>query len=147
MLSSQLPFPDIGSKGNELRRIAAKNISAMDIAGISYPNGHPGAAKLAAFFAACAAAATSIGKAIPALTLLPQGSTGLIGSAQQLTLTKGGSSGAVSWASSNPAVATVNASGLVTRVSAGSALITASVAEGAAHKARAITATVTATVA
>lgn len=63
MLDSKLPYPDIGSKGNELRRIAARNISAMEIAGMSYKDGvHPGAAKLAAFFAACSAAATKIGK-------------------------------------------------------------------------------------
>jgi hypothetical protein len=63
MLDSKLPFPNIGSKGNELRRMAARNISALEIAGMSYKDGsHPGAAKLAAFFAACSTAAANIGK-------------------------------------------------------------------------------------
>jgi uncharacterized protein YjdB len=144
MLNTTLPFPDIGSKGNELRRMAARNISSLEIAGMSYVNGsHPGAAKLAAFFAACAAATTTIGKAMPSLTLSPQTSTGAGGSTQQLTLTKGGSSGTVTWVSSKPAVATVNAAGLVTRVAVGSVVITANVAEGASHKPSSLTATVT----
>jgi hypothetical protein len=144
VLESNLPSPDLGSNGFHLRRSAAKNISSLEIAGMGYPNrSHPGAAKLAAFFAACSAAAATIGKAIPALTLTPQASTGAAGSTQQLTLGKGGSSGAVTWLSSNPAAATVNASGLVTRVATGVAVITANVAEGAAHKAGSVSATIT----
>lgn len=110
----------------------------------NYPNGaHPGAAKLAAFFDACRLAALEVGKRDPALTLTPATSSGAVGSTQQLTLGKGGSTGAATYVSSNPAVATVNAAGLVTRVAVGQVTITASVAADATYRAETITATVT----
>ena len=144
MQESTLPSPDIGSTGYHLRRVAVKAISQLEVVAMNYTNGaHPGAATLASFFTACAAAAATVGKAIPVMTLTPAATTGAVGSTQQLTVAKGGSSGAVTYASSAPGVATVNASGLVTRVALGTATITASMAEGAAHKAATASATIT----
>ena len=140
MVDFSTQFPEVRPS---LRRVAAKLLNELASAAPSNPTAYANAAKLVTFFNACAAAATAIGKPYPAVTLSPQGTKGPIGSTQQLTFTKGGSSGAVSWKSSNPAVATVNASGLVTRVSVGWSLITARVAEGTAHKARDLAASVT----
>lgn len=142
MNEASLPSPDIGTNGYHLRRMAAKSLSAIDIASVAYRTGHPSAAKLAAFFTACADAALSIAKAFPVLTLTPNTSSGIVGSTQQLTLGKGGSSGTVTWVSLNTAVATVNSAGLVTRVAKGITSITANVAEGSAHRASSISATV-----
>ena len=144
MIESALPSPDIGAKGYHLRRIAANAISHLEVTALAYSNGvSPSAAKVKAFFDACAAAAATAGKANPVLTLTPQTSTGAPASTQQLTLGKGGSTGAATYTSSNTAIATVNASGLVTRVATGTATITASVAEDANYKTRTISATVT----
>jgi hypothetical protein len=146
MQEASLPSPDTGANGYHLRRISAKAISALEVVAMSYPAGaHPGAQKLADFFTACAVAAATIGKAIPVLTLTPPTSSFAVAATQQLTLGKGGSSGAATYSSSDPAVATVNSAGLVTGVAAGTAVITANVAEGSAHKAGSITASVTVT--
>ena len=73
--------------------------------------------------------------AIASVTVAPSPSTLLVGSTAQLTATTKDSAGnvltgrAVTWASSNTAVATVSAAGLVTAVAVGSATITAT-AEG-----------------
>jgi len=144
MQEASLPSPRIGAKGHHLRRIAANAISHLEVTAMSYPDGAaPSATAVADFFTACLAAAQTAGKPNPVLTLTPQTSTGAVASTQQLTLGKGGSTGAATYSSSNPAVATVNASGLVTRVAVGSATITATVAEATGFKARSITATVT----
>lgn len=109
-----------------------------------YPNGaHPGAAKLAAFFDACRLAALEVGKRDPVLTLTPATSTGAAGSTQPLTVGKGGGTGAATYVSSDPTVATVNGSGLVTRVKTGAVTITATVAADATYRAETITASVT----
>lgn len=110
---------------------------------LGYPNGAaPDASYLAAFFTAAAAAATTAGKALPVLTMTPTSSSGAVATTQQLTLGKGGSTGAATYASSAPAIATVNASGLVTRVAVGTAIITATVAEDSTYKSRAIASTI-----
>lgn len=143
MQEASLPSPDTGANGFHLRRVAAKCISQLEVVAGNYPNGqHPGAAKLAAFFDACRLAALETGKQNVPATLTPAMSTGVAGSTQQLTLGKGSSTGAVTYSSSNPAVATVNSSGLVTRVAAGSAVITARIAGDANFRAETITAAV-----
>jgi len=111
-----------------------------------YTNGaHPGAAKLAAFFDACRLAALEVGKQDVPATLTPATSTGAVGSTQQLTVGKGGSTGAVTYTSSAPSIATVNAAGLVTRVAVGHARITASIAGDTNYRAETITASVVVT--
>lgn len=143
MIEASLPSPDTGSKGYHLRRVAVNVINQLDMVSKSYPNGsHPGAAKLAAFFTACANAALEVGKNDPAMTLTPTTSNGVAGGTQQLTVGKGGSAGAVTYASSNPAVATVNSTGLVTYVASGTATITATMAATATYRGETITATV-----
>src|SRR5713101_8036472 len=73
--------------------------------------------------------------AVASVTVAPSPGTLLVGSTAQLTATTKDSAGnvltgrAVTWASSNPAVATVSATGLVTGVAVGSATIMAT-AEG-----------------
>lgn len=144
MQEATLPSPDTGSHGFHLRRVAVKNISQLEMVSRSYPNGaHPGAAKLAAFFDACRLAALEVGKQDVPATLTPATSSGAVASTQQLTVGKGTSTGAVTYTSSNPAIATVNGSGLVTRVAVGTAVITAAIAATGTHRAETITATVT----
>ena len=64
---------------------------------------------------------------VKTITVSPAGSSIQVGATVQLTATtKPASSAAVTWASSNPAVATVTQAGLVTGVAAGSATISAS---------------------
>lgn len=65
MREVDLPSPDTGAAGFNLRRIAAKTISALEVVASYYPNGaHPGAVKLAAFFAACRDAAEGVNAVI-----------------------------------------------------------------------------------
>ena len=144
MQEATLPSPDTGSHGFHLRRVAVKNISQLEMVARSYPNGaHPGAAKLAAFFDACRLAALEVGKQDVPATFTPATSSGAPASTQQLTIGKGGSTGAVTYKSDNTAVATVNGSGLVTRVAKGTATITATIAADANFRGETITATVT----
>lgn len=143
MHEASLPSPDTGANGFHLRRIAVKNISALETVGVRYPNGsHPGAAKLAAFFDACRLAALEAGKQNVPASVTPSSVSGTAGGTQQLTVGKGTSTGAVTYKSSNTAVATVNASGLVTRVAVGEATITVSIAGDANFRAETITANV-----
>lgn len=146
MIEASLPSPNVGARGYHLRRIAAAVISQLEVTAISYPNGvSPSAAEVKAFFDACSAAAATTGKAIPAMTVTPASASIAVAGTQQLTVNKGGSSGALTYVSSNPAVATVNSSGLVTGVAAGSATITVNMAEGSAHKAASKAAAITVT--
>ncbi|KOP38747.1 hypothetical protein AKO67_08785 [Flavobacterium sp. VMW] len=72
--------------------------------------------------------------AVTSVTLSPTTSTLLVGATQQLTPTVNPSNAtnkAVTYSSSNTAVATVNSSGLVTAVAAGSATITVTTQDGA----------------
>ena len=75
--------------------------------------------------------AKSVAAPVASVTLAPATASLAAGATQQLTATLKDSSGntltgrTITWASSAPAVATVNASGLVTAVAAGSATITA----------------------
>lgn len=143
MIEASLPSPDTGANGYHLRRVAVKAIQSLDMVAPSYPLGsHPGAAKLAAFFDACRLAALEVGKKDIPATLTPATSAGIVGSTQQLTLGKSTSTGAVTWTSSHPLIATVNSAGLVTRVSVGHARITASIASDANFRAETITASV-----
>ena len=144
MNEASLPSPDTGANGYHLRRIAAKAISAMEVVAVSYPAGaHPGATALKAFFDACSAAVATVGKAIPVMTIDTTGSVTeiAVGATNQLTVGKGGSSGTVSYVSSDTDVATVNGSGLITAVAEGTFTITANMTEGAAHKAASISIT------
>ncbi len=59
MRETDLPSPNIGSRGYHLRRVASLALSQMEIAAPYYQNGkHPDAAALKAFFVACADAVT-----------------------------------------------------------------------------------------
>jgi len=149
MNEASLPSPDTGANGYHLRRVAVKAIQSLDMVAPSYPLGsHPGAAKLAAFFDACRVAALEVGKRnATAMTLTPATSTGVVGSTQQLTVNKGGSTGAVTYRSTHPNIATVNASGLVTRVAPGRTLIWATMAADATYRERSLTADVAVTAA
>lgn len=140
MNEASLPSPDTGANGYHLRRVACKAIQGLDMIAPRYPNGsHPGAAKLAAFFDACRLAALETGKQdVPATITPTPTSSGIVGSTQQYTVTKGGSTGAVTWVSSHPTIATVNSAGLVTRVSVGRARITANIAGDANYRAESI---------
>lgn len=143
MLEASLPSPDTGANGYHLRRVAVRAINALDMIAVNYPLGaHPGAAKLAAFFDACRIAALETGKRNATMTLTPATSSGAVASTQQLTLGKGGSTGAATYVSSDPTIATVNASGLVTRVKVGQATITATIAADATYRAETISAVV-----
>lgn len=146
MKEASLPSPGVGSKSMHLRRIVANAISAFEITAPKYTNGaHPGATALVAFLAAAQAAAATVGKAVPAMTFTTAGNATTVAPAATLvtTVAKGGSSGAVSYTSSNPAAATVNAStGVITGVASGTTVISAIMAEGTAHKARTLTVTI-----
>lgn len=146
MKETALPTPGVGSKSQHLRRIAANAISALEVTAPKYTLGnHPSAAGLKAFFDACSAAAAEIGKNNAILTFTIADDTLAPAETSQTTVTKGGSAGAATYSTSDAAVATVNASGLVTAVAAGTAVITVSVAATATY--RAATATLTVTVA
>lgn len=138
MKEASLPSPGVGSKSMHLRRIAANAISALEVSAPRYADGaHPTAAALVSFFDACSAAAATIGKAIAALVLTTAGgaTTVAVGATLATTLDKDGSDGAVSYSSSDTNIATVSGAGVITGVAEGDVTITATVAEGTAHKA------------
>jgi len=61
MRESDLPSPNIGSRGFQLRRSAAQAISQLEVIAPNYPDGkHPEAGSLKAFFLACATACEPI---------------------------------------------------------------------------------------
>lgn len=150
MRTENLPSPGIGPMSLELRKIAAQALSRLETVAPRYTNGaNPAGTALATFFTACATAATETAKQAPAATFTPAAKTYSIaaGATAGPTLAKGGSTGAATYTSLNPAVATVNsATGAVTGVSVGSALIQVDIAGDATYKAwtRVYTATVTA---
>jgi glucosylceramidase len=77
--------------------------------------------------------ATSSTVAVTGVSLSPTSANVSVGSTQQLTATVAPANATnknVSWASSNPSVATVNATGLVTAVASGSATITVTTQDG-----------------
>ena len=78
----------------------------------------------------------------PELSLKAAATTLTVGGTTQLTLTTN-SDGAVTYKSSNTAVATVNNNGVVTAVAAGTAIITANVAATEQYNAASATATIT----
>lgn len=138
MKEASLPSPGVGAKSMHLRRIAANAISSLEKVASKYSNGiNPNAAALSTFFAACKAAADALAKAIPAMTFTTAGGATSVAVAGTLatTVVKGGSSGAVTYSSSDTAIATVNGSGVITGVRAGPVIITATMAEGAGHQA------------
>lgn len=138
MKEASLPSPGVGSKSMHLRRIAANAISALEVSAPRYSNGaHPTAAALVSFFNACSAAAATIGKAIATMVLTTAGgaTTVAVGATLTTTFSKGSSTGAVSYSSSNANIATVNGAGVITGVAVGNVTITAAVTEGTAHKA------------
>lgn len=123
-----LPSPNIGGKGHHLRRIAANAISQLEMSAMDYASGiHPGATELAAFFTACATAATETGKTTPVLAFTPTAKSYTVagGATAGPTLSKGGAAGTASYVSSDPTIATVNSStGVVTAVKIGVCTIT-----------------------
>lgn len=138
MKEASLPSPGVGSKSMHLRRVAANVISQLQVSASKYANGsHPSSTGLAAFFTACAAAATETGLQTPVLVFGGAGGVTTIAGTgtNQTTLTKGGSAGAASYASATPAVATVNGTGLVQGVAAGTTVITVTVAANGIYRA------------
>lgn len=139
MREDQLPSPGIGTRGFHLRRVAAAGLSDLQRGAASAgAAAHPSAVTLAAFFTACAAAATELSKTLPAATLVlndvSEPESG--GTTPTLTLNKGGSAGAATYSSSNTAVATVHATtGVITRVGDGTVQFTAAIAGTATYRA------------
>lgn len=126
MRASTLPSPGHLRISQQLRILAAQAISAAEIRGQRAGGTSP---ELTAFFAACSAAVTAAAPK-PALTGIdstPATVTLAVGATQQITTTAV-PSGAVlptrTYVSSAPAIATVSASGLITKVTAGTATIT-----------------------
>lgn len=61
MRDTSLPSPDVGATGHHLRRVAAIAISEIQVGASQRASGyHPKAAKLKAFFVACAAAVDTV---------------------------------------------------------------------------------------
>lgn len=138
MKEASLPSPKIGARGYHLRRMAANAISDLEKVAPKYTNGiNPNAAALKTFFDACSAAAASLAKTIAAMTFVTAGSatTVAVGATLATTVGKGGSSGAMTYITSDPLIATVNASGVITGVRTGDVTISAVMAEGASHQA------------
>lgn len=140
MKESTLPSPGVGSKSYHLRRVAAVVISAYEQSQPDYTNGvHPGSTQLAAFFTACATAATALGLTTPVVTLLGAGNvaapTVAPAATNQAVLTKGGSGGAATYVSSDTSKATVSGTGLVTGVAPGNVTITVTVAANGSYRA------------
>jgi hypothetical protein len=54
MRDTDLPSPNIGSRGHHLRRVASQAISQLQIAAPGYGGTHPAATSLRAFFSAAA---------------------------------------------------------------------------------------------
>lgn len=144
MRESDLPSPGFGSKSWHLRRISANAIGLLQGVAKNYANGiHPDASVLAAFFTACATAATSLTKLFPTTsTFTTAGSVSkvIVGQTLATAFTKGGSAGAVTYVSSDTARATVDASGVITGVAVrgetGTVTITATLAETATYQPR-----------
>ena len=148
MREASLPSPGVGSKAMHLRRVAAQAISALEVTAPRYAAGsHPTAPTLAAFFTACATAATEVGKQNPNVVFAGAGGvTTIAGTAtNQTTLNKGGSTGAATYTSSAPGIATVSGTGLVTGVAPGTVVISVAVAAQGNYRAatRELTFTIT----
>lgn len=145
MKESALPTPGVGSKSQHLRRIATAVISSLEVTAPKYTSGaHPSAAALKAFFDACSVAANEVGKINPTMTFTATTNPIAVAGTTATTVGKGGSAGALSYASSNTAVATVNAStGVVTGVASGKAVITATMAATATYRGETITLEIT----
>ena len=128
MRIEDLVTPGIIPSGQRLRAEAVKAINYLAV--VSDYTGSTGhAAQLATFFTACATEASKyVRVAVTGVTLAPATSTGAVGSTVQLTPTvapAGATGKKVTWSSSNSAVATVDVRGLVTRLTKGTATITA----------------------
>ena len=128
MRIEDLVTPGIIPSGQRLRAEAVKAINYLAV--VSDYTGSTGhAAQLATFFTACAAEANKyVRVAVTGVTVGPATSTGARGSTVQLTATiapAGATGKKVTWSSSNNTVATVDVRGLVTRIKAGTATITA----------------------
>lgn len=148
MKETDLPSPGIGSKAWHLRRLCAVTLSALQVTAPKYAAGkHPQAAKLVTFFTACLAAATELNRSTPVTTFTTAGDATTLAVAATLATTfgKGGSTGAVTYTTSNAARATVNASGVITGVAAGAVTITATMAADANYRASAKSVTITVT--
>jgi len=138
MREVDLPSPGFGSKSMHLRRIAANTITAVELGAARNVGGVGSeAAKLKAFFDACAAAALELTKIMPIMTLVTAGGakTVAVGATLATTANKGGSAGVVTYTSSDPAVATVSASGVITGVAPGDVVILARMAGTATYRA------------
>ena len=133
MRIEDLVTPGIIPSGQRLRCEAANAINYLAV--VSDYTGSTGhAAQLATFFTACATEAQKyVRVAVTGVTVVPATSTGAVGSTVQLTatITPAGATGKkVTWSSSDSTVATVDFRGLVTRLKAGTATITATSQDG-----------------
>lgn len=138
MRASDLPsLHTFITNGYRLRTELANAISAVERYRRTAKTEPASAAKLKALLTAAIAVidAGQIVVTVPVASVtVAGGASGAVGTTAQLTATvlpANATNKAVTWTSATPAVATVNASGLVTRVAVGTAVITAtSVADG-----------------
>lgn len=145
MREQDLPSPGSGAKGFVLRRVAAQAISAMQVSAPKYTTGqHPAAAALSAFFAACKSAADTLNLLNGLITLSGSGYVEGTGKTYSIAsgatagpaVNKNSSTGAVTYTSSVPGKATVNAAtGAVTGVAAGTTTITLTMATDGTYRA------------
>jgi len=146
MKESALPTPGVGSRSQHLRRLLATTISSLEVTAPKYTTGqHPSAAALVACLEAALVAAKETGKLNTVPTFVTAGGLTTVAPLATLatTLTKGGSAGAVTYTTSDAAVATVSGAGLITGVAAGTVTITASIAATATYRAATISVTIT----
>ena len=126
MRIEDLATPGIIPSGQRLRGESVKAINYLAVVS-TYTGSTSHADQLATFFSACA---TEAGKyvRVTGVTVAPATSSGAVGSTVQLTATIApayATGKQVTWTSANTAVATVDASGLVTRVALGTVVVTA----------------------
>lgn len=137
MRIEDLVTPGIIPSGQRLRGEAVKAINYLAVVS-DYTGSTSHAAQLATFFTACATEATKyVRVAVTGVTVAPATHSGEVGTTVQLstTIAPAGATGKrVTWTSADPAVATVDASGLVTLVGVGEVVITATSQDNATKK-------------
>lgn len=133
------------ANGNQLRIQMAKAISAVEVYRKRGTNEPASAAKLKALFQAGIDAIDASATAVASVSVAPTTSSGAVGSTVQLVptvLPANATNKAVTYTSATPATATVSASGLVTRIAAGTVAITV---RSVADTTKTATATITVT--
>ena len=128
MRLEQLPSPGTIPNSQKLRVELLKAINYVQLEGMKRGHGSTHVATLSASLAAAKAAVDALAY-VPVTTVTVAGAAAVaIGATRQLTATiapAGAAGYRVSWASANPAIATVSETGLVRRLAAGAVTITA----------------------